>query len=1068
MSHCTPENNKVRSQQNSRLHPRQTHMANKTEPIRVCVRVRPDSKAASNFIHTRENPPTITLGRNSNYKFDAVLGPSSSNLDLFQTCGLSIVQGLFDGRNGCVFAHGLTGSGKTHSMLGQAGGQSHLDGLIPQCARKIFQHISEQETSAKALGAVVEHRVTASYIEVFNGKAFDLLTHGGNKRAPLKIRGGHGATDAYADGAVTQLVKTTHGLMVLIRLGSQRRQTASTGMNVHSSRSHAILSLSMERRWKKHSTSKISTSQTVRLLLIDLAGSENCNEAHNGERDVAGSAVNLGLMSLSACLDRLHSGAKHVPYRDQVLTRLMEPVLGGSPSTTWMLACVHPSSMRERETTATLEFATRLGNITTSSARAAVRTVRIHDPMENDFHDRADMGRRACWIPTSTFGDIFARIAGHSDKPLLLYVHGSGPRNSSLEWNWLVQDLLNRTPGKFYHVAIDCPGYGRSLGDRQHVRSTPGELLSEIVHALGKNQAHTLLGCSQGACAVFNAALDMPELCANLAVYHPVGHDVSRYKAIHQRTLLCFDIDDDGHPVKVGRRMRDALQSPFYFEHRGEDASVWCHQLGARMTTELLNMYNTSTSRRHALVGASSSLDRSEYWEDHTRVAGGLCCWLKPHDREISDYADYGGENFTDEGCFTSASTCTSNSWESKYDADGSVDGSSEENKEQDTSTEVTTGTWVARLRDAATIKVVYFNAQTGETTSERPIGQHIRYELESGGEHGDDGGGGGGGNSSLFADAGTAASSIHGGGKEDVLTQQHRERVKKRHAKEQRTKEIQQTLCERCASLLLSTNFPPVRVSGCRHLLCSSCADQCLKFHRHCPVKNCSQTTKRTDATNVDEEVVAMLGTTRMSDRAKHQNQQPNQQCFFRGGAARVPSVVLEMGNTAVCGEGGNKTKMKTFLKVLDTEFGRKSIVKSVGFNINPSYKKPTIVHLKPNERNAYTLERNLSFRFPCFAVVTFTPESNISSPLIIKYWTQMDQKKSSLRISIVAGRSKEKRRRSRKDPNIEYDAEQGDGWVMVDDETGTVCCTYNSSGVAGSLKEGGTKKDDGSQACK
>lgn len=61
----------------------------------------------------------------------------------------------------------------------------------------------------------------------------------------------------------------------------------------------------------------------------------------------------------------------------------------------------------------------------------------------------------------------------------------------------------------FYHVSIDCPGYGRSSGDKQSVRSYPGQLFTEVVQALGKRFAWCLVGSSQGACAVRDTSLSV-------------------------------------------------------------------------------------------------------------------------------------------------------------------------------------------------------------------------------------------------------------------------------------------------------------------------------------------------------------------------------------------------------------------------------------------------------------------------------------------------------------------------------------------------------------------------------
>jgi len=114
-------------------------------------------------------------------------------------------------------------------------------------------------------------------------------------------------------------------------------------------------------------------------------------------------------------------------------------------------------------------------------------------------------------------------------------------------------------PPHFYHVAIDCPGYGRSPGDKQSVRSQPGALLSQVVQALGRRTAAAICGSSQGSCALFNAALENAHVAQTLAVCHPVGHAPHRYANIRQPTLLIFDTEDAGHPVSVGRKMRKHL-----------------------------------------------------------------------------------------------------------------------------------------------------------------------------------------------------------------------------------------------------------------------------------------------------------------------------------------------------------------------------------------------------------------------------------------------------------------------------------------------------------------------------
>ena len=147
------------------------------------------------------------------------------------------------------------------------------------------------------------------------------------------------------------------------------------------------------------------------------------------------------------------------------------------------------------------------------------------------------------------------------------------PLPDSVQWNNIIMDMVRGAqsnglglPKRFYHVAIDCPGYGRSPSDRQTVRSYPGAFLTAVVEALGRRSAAAICGSSQGACATFNAALECPKLALALAVCHPVGHAPERYSAIKQPTLLIFDTEDAGHPVSVGRQMRRHLPNNRYFE----------------------------------------------------------------------------------------------------------------------------------------------------------------------------------------------------------------------------------------------------------------------------------------------------------------------------------------------------------------------------------------------------------------------------------------------------------------------------------------------------------------------
>eukprot|EP00656_Telonema_subtile_P027759 TRINITY_DN2992_c0_g1_i2.p1 TRINITY_DN2992_c0_g1~~TRINITY_DN2992_c0_g1_i2.p1 ORF type:complete len:607 (-),score=135.32 TRINITY_DN2992_c0_g1_i2:313-2133(-) len=188
-------------------------------------------------------------------------------------------------------------------------------------------------------------------------------------------------------------------------------------------------------------------------------------------------------------------------------------------------------------------------------------------------------------------------------------------------------------PQGFFHVAIDCPGYGRSPGDCQTVRSYPGSFLRSVITALGKRHAYGLIGSSQGACSVFNAVLEVPKLTHFVAVRDPVGHDPQRYSAIQQPCLLVFDVDDPGHPVTVGRRMKSYLPRPVYLEHSSLKQPFFHEQ---RMAAQLIQMMDERVAEcaRPLSDGSSAKLPLL------AQVAGGLRCWSQAHGREPKAWED--------------------------------------------------------------------------------------------------------------------------------------------------------------------------------------------------------------------------------------------------------------------------------------------------------------------------------------------------------------------------------------------------------------------------------------------
>lgn len=116
----------------------------------------------------------------------------------------------------------------------------------------------------------------------------------------------------------------------------------------------------------KKQKSKITKVQRSKLTLIDLAGSERVSKSGTNKKEEnirfkEATKINLSLLTLCHVISSLTSqqkGNKHIPYRDSILTKLLQDSLGGN-SKTLMISSVSPCSNNYSETLSTLRYSKR-------------------------------------------------------------------------------------------------------------------------------------------------------------------------------------------------------------------------------------------------------------------------------------------------------------------------------------------------------------------------------------------------------------------------------------------------------------------------------------------------------------------------------------------------------------------------------------------------------------------------------------------------------------------------------------------------------------------------------------
>ncbi|XP_013384617.1 kinesin-like protein KIF3A isoform X4 [Lingula anatina] len=339
-----------------------------SDNVRVVVRCRPiNSKEKDSgcklTVNIDEVRGTVTV-QNPNapqgeppkvFTFDTVFGMESKQVDVYNQAARPIVDSVLEGYNGTIFAYGQTGTGKTFTMEGVRT-VPELRGIIPNSFAHIFGHMAKAEGDTRFL-------VCVSYLEIYNEEVRDLLGKDQSVRLEVKERPDIGV---YVKDLLRVPVHNADEMDRVMTLGNNHRSVGATQMNAHSSRSHAIFSITIE-----CSEKGLDGEQHVRvgkLHLVDLAGSERQTKTGaSGQRLKEATKINLSLSTLGNVISALVDGkSTHIPYRNSKLTRLLQDSLGGN-SKTVMIANCGPVDYNYDETISTLRYANRAKNIKNSA-----------------------------------------------------------------------------------------------------------------------------------------------------------------------------------------------------------------------------------------------------------------------------------------------------------------------------------------------------------------------------------------------------------------------------------------------------------------------------------------------------------------------------------------------------------------------------------------------------------------------------------------------------------------------------------------------------------------------------
>ena len=391
--------------------------------IKVYARVKPSKTENSQFKSTTDkiliDKKILSRDRKSTqnshvqylFDFDSVFDQTVTQTEMFQSLAIDALDRFLEGFNATIFAYGQTGSGKTYTMEGSAR-RFEDRGLIPRSISYIYDKLKDRENQ--------DISVHISHFEIYNEVGFDLLNpasrldslmYAGLPKISIRERGDgqfvtHNLTcHLAADEQIAQ-----H----LLLQGSLSRKVASTTMNIHSSRSHAVFTIML--------TSKVIDSDTItisKLNFVDLAGSERvAKTGAKGKVLSEAKFINKSLHHLEHVIIQLQKAArtenspkkltrsstapelnqprvvwspiksptkkKYISYRNSLLTMFLRDSLGGN-CYTFMIATLSFEIEQMDESTSTCRFAQRVScikNIATRNEilddKALIKKLKLH------------------------------------------------------------------------------------------------------------------------------------------------------------------------------------------------------------------------------------------------------------------------------------------------------------------------------------------------------------------------------------------------------------------------------------------------------------------------------------------------------------------------------------------------------------------------------------------------------------------------------------------------------------------------------------------------------------------
>ncbi|KAL9650086.1 hypothetical protein ABK040_016408 [Willaertia magna] len=408
--------------------------------VRVCCRVRPLSSFLSEthlvgsstsiaqtlvssgrssslslqtcIVDEQTNDTNISLlnkrGKVKSFELDQIYGMNTTQEMIFNDLK-PLVLSAFDGYNACVLVFGETSSGKTYTM----NGYGSQPGIIPRAINELYQLIERNREIYKI-------QMKLSVIEIYNNDVRDLLS---SNCGPLLLRqqqqqnddnnavpslssfattnnnssignsGGNNSGNGISSNMTTEVkfwkINSLEQMKECIKESLTKRAESKTLMNQHSSRSHCIITVEIEKtmlspisttnattplslldtnnnnnNYNNNNNNKQIITRSI-LRFVDLAGSECIEQSgvvSGSEQFLESSFVNRSLSALEDVMVAMAQKRSHIPFRNSKLTQVLRDSVEGD-SKMIIILTISPLLKFSHESLHALSFGARVKQV---------------------------------------------------------------------------------------------------------------------------------------------------------------------------------------------------------------------------------------------------------------------------------------------------------------------------------------------------------------------------------------------------------------------------------------------------------------------------------------------------------------------------------------------------------------------------------------------------------------------------------------------------------------------------------------------------------------------------------